>query len=116
MVSLVGDGTFLYNPVVQSLGYAQQANLPFIAVVFNNNQYLAMRRNHEEYYPDGVAAKHDLFYGATIGGPDYAQLGAPFGCWGRKVEDPADLIPAIKDAHKANKDGRTAILNVVLSR
>ena len=85
-------------------------------MVFNNNQYLAMKNNHLDSYPDGVAKQHDLFYGAPIGGPDYAVLGQPFGGWGRKVERAADLVPAIREAHAANKDGRTAILNVVLSR
>lgn len=116
VVSLIGDGTFLYNPITQCLGYSAQAGLPITIVVFNNNQYLAMKQNHVDYYPDGVAKQHDLFYGAPIGGPDYATLGAPFGCWGRKVESPAELVPAIREAHAANKDGRTAILNVVLSR
>lgn len=116
VVSLIGDGTFLYNPVTQSLGYAAQAGLPILIVVFNNNQYLAMKQNHLDYYPDGVAKKADLFYGAPIGGPDYALLGAPFGGWGRKVEDPAELIPALKEGLAATREGRTAILNVVLSR
>ncbi len=116
VVALIGDGTFLYNPITQSLGYAAQAGLPIIIVVFNNNQYLAMKQNHLDYYPDGVARQHDLFYGAPIGGPDYAMLGAPFGAWGRKVEHPAELVPAIREAHAATKDGRSAILNVVLSR
>ncbi|MBM3485719.1 MAG: thiamine pyrophosphate-binding protein [Alphaproteobacteria bacterium] len=114
VVSLIGDGSFLYNPVTQSLGYAQRAGLPIIIVIYNNNQYRAMRDNHEDYYPDGVAHQHDLWYGAPIGGPDYATLGEPFGCWGRRVEDPAALVPALRDAHRATLDGRTAILNVVI--
>ncbi len=116
VVAMVGDGTFLYNPITQGLGYAAQAGLPIIVVVFNNNQYLAMKQNHLDYYPDGVAKQHNLFYGAPVGGPDYATLGAPFGGWGRRVEDPAELIPAIREAYAATKDGRTAILNVVLNR
>ena len=116
VVAMVGDGTFLYNPITQSLGYAAQAGLPIIIVVFNNNEYLAMRQNHTDYYPDGVAMQHNLFYGSPIGGPDYSVLGAPFGAWGRKVENPAQLVDAIREAHQATKDGRTAILNVVLSR
>jgi acetolactate synthase-1/2/3 large subunit len=114
VVSLIGDGSFLYNPVTQSLGYAQNARLPILIVVFNNNGYRAMRENHLDYYPDGVAKQHDLFYGEPIGGPDYAVLGAPFGGWGRRVEDPNELIPALREAHAATQDGRTAILNVVI--
>ena len=116
VVAMVGDGTLLYNPVTQSLGYSAQAGLPILVVVFNNNEYRAMRQNHTDYYPDGVAKQHNLFYGAPIGGPDYSVLGAPFGCWGRKVDDPAELVAAIRDAHAATKEGRTAILNVVLER
>jgi acetolactate synthase-1/2/3 large subunit len=115
VVALVGDGTFLYNPVPQALGFSMQQNLPIIIVVFANNEYLAMRQNHLDYYPDGVAEQHKLFYGSKLGGPNHAELGAPFGCWGRRVENPADLVPAIREAHAATRDGRTAILNVVLS-
>lgn len=116
VAALVGDGSFLYNPVTQSLGYAAQANLPTLIVVFNNNEYRAMRETHLDYYPNGVAKQHKLFYGGPLGGPDYATLGAPFGAWGRKVEDPAELPAAIREAHAATRDGRTAILNVVLEK
>jgi acetolactate synthase-1/2/3 large subunit len=116
VAALVGDGSFLYNPVTQSLGYAAQASLPILIVVFNNNEYRAMRETHLDYYPEGVAKKHNLFYGGPLGGPDYAALGAPFGAWGRKVEDPAALVPAIREALAATLEGRTAILNVVLEK
>ena len=116
VVALVGDGSFLYNPVTQSLGYSQREKLPIIIVVFNNDQYRTMKSEHLSYYPQGVAKQHDIFYGAPLGGPDYATLGAPFGCYGRRVEDPGELVPALREAHTATKDGRTAILNVVLSR
>lgn len=115
VVAMVGDGTFLYNPITQGLGYAAQAGLPIIVVVFNNNEYLAMRQNHTDYYPDGVAQQHNLFYGSPVGGPDYEVLGAPFGAWGRKVEKAGELQAAIREAYAATRDGRTAILNVVLS-
>ena len=41
-----------------------------------------------------------------------AELGKPFGLDGQKVEKPAELAAAIR----AVNDGKTAILNVVLSR
>jgi hypothetical protein len=48
----------------------------------------------------------------AIDGPDYAELGKPFGFHGQKVERPAELAGAMR----AVDDGKTAILNVVLSR
>jgi hypothetical protein len=45
-----------------------------------------------------------------------AELGKPFGLDGQKVEKPAELAAAIRNAMRAVNDGKTAILNVVLSR
>ena len=114
VVALMGDGTFLYNPVTQSLGYSAQAGLPIVIVVFNNNGYRAMRNNQLAWYPEGAGKRHGIFPGEPIGGPDYATLGQPFGCWGRRIEDPAELVPALVEAHRATLEGKTAILNVVL--
>jgi acetolactate synthase-1/2/3 large subunit len=116
VVALVGDGALLYGPVTQSIGYAAEAGLPILIVVFNNSEYRAMRVNHLDYYPDGVGKQHGIYYGSPLQGPDYALLGAPFGAFGRKVEDPAELVPAIRAALAATKEGRPAILNVVLER
>lgn len=114
VVCLIGDGSFLYNPIVQSLGYAAEAKLPILVVVFNNKEYRAMRDTHLDYYPEGIAKQNGIYYGATLKGPDFAVLGQPFGGWGKKVDDPNNLVPAIREAHAATKEGRTAILNVVV--
>jgi acetolactate synthase-1/2/3 large subunit len=115
VVSLIGDGSFLYNPVTQSLGFSMEENLPILIVVFNNNGYLAMKRNHLQYYPDGVAKQNDIYIGETINGPDYAELTAPFGGHGIRVEDPEKLPAAIIEGLAAVEDGKTTILNVILS-
>jgi len=116
VVLLVGDGTFLYNPITQGLGAARTSELPILVVVFNNKKYQAMKNNHQRYYPDGVAMNKEIYHGVTIDGPDYAELGHPFGFFGAKVEDPAELKSAIEKALAAVQGGNSAILNVVLSR
>ena len=115
VVALMGDGGFLYNPVTQSFGVACEADLPFLTVIFNNGNYEAMRRNHQHYYPDGDAARSDIWHGVHIPGPDYAKLVDPFGGYGVKVEDPADLVPALKQGLAAVNEGRIALVDVVLS-
>ena len=115
VVALMGDGGFLYNPVTQSFGVAGEANLPFLTVIFNNGNYEAMRRNHRHYYPDGDAARSDIWHGVHIPGPDYAKLVDPFGGYGVKVEDPADLVPALKQGLAAVNEGRIALVDVALS-
>jgi thiamine pyrophosphate-dependent acetolactate synthase large subunit-like protein len=57
-----------------------------------------------------------MWHGVTIDWPDYAELGKPFGFHGQKVERPAEPPGAIRNAMRRVEDGKTAILNVVLSR
>jgi acetolactate synthase-1/2/3 large subunit len=116
VAALVGDGSFLYNPVVQALGASRASGLPILIVVFNNGQYRAMQTGHLHHYPDGVAQAADMWHGVTIEGPDYAELGKPFGFHGQKVERPAELPDAVRNAMRAVNDGKSAILNVVLSQ
>jgi acetolactate synthase-1/2/3 large subunit len=116
VVLLVGDGSFLYNPIIQALGASQRHELPITIVVMNNKKYEAMRKGHVHHYPDGASASNDLHYGVTIEGPDYEQLGSHFGFHGQKVEKLADLKGALQAALAANKQGKTSMLNVVVTR
>jgi thiamine pyrophosphate-dependent acetolactate synthase large subunit-like protein len=72
--------------------------------------------SHLHHYPDGVAQAAEMWHGVAIDGPDYAELGKPFGLPGQKVERPAELAGAIRAAMREVGGGKTAILNVVLSR
>jgi acetolactate synthase-1/2/3 large subunit len=113
---LVGDGSFLYNPIVQALGASKRHELPVLIVVLNNKKYAAMRQGHLHHYPDGAAASTNLHYGVTIDGPDYAELGKHFGFYGARVEKLAELDAALRSALAAVNDGTTAILNVLVTR
>src|SRR5262249_47705886 len=113
---LLGDGSFLYNPIIQALGASKRHELPIIIVVLNNRKYEAMRKGHVHHYPDGASASKDLHFGVTIDGPDYERLGSHFGFHGERVEYRAELEIALKSALAATKEGRTAILNVMVSR
>jgi acetolactate synthase-1/2/3 large subunit len=116
VVGLLGDGSFLYNPVVQAFGAARSYDLPTLTIVLDNRSYRAMRMGHEHHYPDGVAHTEDLWHGYHIEGPDYSELGRPFGFFGRRVERCAELAPALADALAAVNSGRSAVLDVVLTR
>ena len=116
VVLLIGDGAFLYNPIIQALGASKRHELPIIIIVLNNKKYEAMRKGHVHHYPDGASASKDLHYGVTIDGPDYEQLGSHFGFHGQRVEKLAELKSALQDALAATKAGTTAILNVHVTR
>ncbi len=116
VVLLVGDGSFLYNPIIQAFGASKRHELPIIIIVLNNKKYEAMRKGHVHHYPDGASASKDLHFGVTIDGPEYDQLGSHFGFHGQRVEKLAELKGAIQSALAATKGGTTAILNVHVSR
>jgi acetolactate synthase I/II/III large subunit len=85
-------------------------------IILNNQKYEAMRKGHVHHYPDGASASKDLHFGVTIEGPDYERLGSHFGFHGERVEKLADLKGALQKALAATKSGKTAILNVVVTR
>jgi acetolactate synthase-1/2/3 large subunit len=113
----LGDGTFIYNPVIAALAASRDYGLPILIVVFNNKKYLSMKLNHLRSYPDGVAATHNLFYGVNLDTqPALERFGEPFGMYCRAVSSPEALAPAIQECINAVRGGRTAILNVMLTR
>jgi acetolactate synthase-1/2/3 large subunit len=113
---LVGDGSFLYNPIIQALGASKRYDLPVMIVILNNRSYEAMRKGHVHHYPDGASASTQLHYGVAIEGPDYENLGSHFGFHGQRVESRSQLEGALQAALAATETGRTALLNVVLTR
>jgi acetolactate synthase I/II/III large subunit len=116
VVLLIGDGSFLYNPIIQALGASKRHELPIIIVVLNNKKYEAMRKGHVHHYPDGASDSKNLHYGVTIDGPEYQDLGSHFGFHGQRVEKLADLKGALQGALAATKGGKTSILNVHVTR
>jgi acetolactate synthase I/II/III large subunit len=113
---LIGDGGFLYNPVIQALGATKQHSLPIMIVIFNNKGYMAMQKGHVHHYPDGAAENAHMHLGSRLNGFDYDTLGSHFGLHGERVEQPDKLKGAVQAALKKVQDGTTAILNVVVSK
>jgi acetolactate synthase I/II/III large subunit len=113
---LIGDGGFLYNPVIQALGASKQHNLPILIVMFNNKGYMAMQKGHVHHYKDGAAEGANMWLGSKLNGFDYAELASHFGLHGERVQDPAKLKGALQAALKKVQDGTTAILNVEVSK
>jgi acetolactate synthase-1/2/3 large subunit len=113
---LLGDGTFLYNPIVPALGAARDNNAPILIVIFNNKKYRSMQLNHLRAYPDGVAVTHDLFHGVNLDTqPALHRFGEPFDMHCAEISKLSELIPAVRVAAASVARGRTAILNVMLT-
>jgi acetolactate synthase I/II/III large subunit len=113
----VGDGSWLYNPVLPGLMASAQYGLPVLIVVFNNGKYLSMRHNHRRVYPDSVAARTGYQLGVDLSAqPDVAAVAAAAGAAGFTVSTANELAPALDEAIAAVRGGRTAVVNVSLTR
>ena len=114
---LVGDGSFLYNPIVQALMASKDMQLPLLVVIFNNRQYLSMKFNHLRFYPDGAAVAGNDFDGVDLSTqPPLSRFGEPHGMPGWEVSEPAKLREAVREARHTVAGGTTAIVNVALGR
>ena len=114
VVLTIGDGSFMYNPVVPAMALAAEHSLPLLILVFNNSQYAVMKHFHKRFYPDGTAVTSDDYYGVNIKGPDYEQAAAMVGGYCQRVEDPTDLPAAIEAAYASLQKGKLAILNLIM--
>ena len=117
VVMTVGDGTWLYNPVVPGLMASAQYGLPLLIVVFNNKKYLSMRFNLTRAYPEGTYVARKSGYGVDLSAqPDAAAVAAAAGAAGFTVTTTPELAPVLEKAIAAVRAGQTAVVNVHLTR
>ena len=109
---IVGDGSFLYSPILQGLGASQEHALPITIVVLNNRGYVQMGRSHLYHYPDGAAANSEHFFGVHIEGPNYGQLAEALKLTGSRVDRTSDLISVFRRARERVSAGETSIVDV----
>lgn len=113
----IGDGSFLYNPIVQSLAASRAHDLPVLVVVLNNHQYLSMKLNHLRFYPDGAAVREQDFRGVDLAAqPELAALADPFGMLGLTVTTSGELRGALQQGLASVRAGTTAIVDVHVNR
>jgi benzoylformate decarboxylase len=110
VVACLGDGSTMFG--LQGLWSLARYRVPLLVIVFNNRAYMAVKnqfRGSEERIR--VAAE----MGAEIVGPDinFARLAETFGIFGRRVESPDEIEPALRQALEQNGP---ALLDVVISQ
>jgi acetolactate synthase-1/2/3 large subunit len=115
VLTLIGDGSFNYNPVLASLGFAQEYGTPILIVLFNNRGYLSQKSGLPRYYPEGWAMRTKTFVGTSITpSPDYAAIARAFEGYGERVEEPGEVRPALERGLKAIAGGQVALIDIWL--
>ncbi len=77
--ALQGDGAHGISGLSKVMA-ARRENIPVIAVVFNNNQWGADKKNQIDYYGNRIV-------GANLDNPDFAQTARNMGAEGFRVEE-----------------------------
>jgi acetolactate synthase-1/2/3 large subunit len=117
VVSVVGDGSFVFGSPIAALWAAQQAAAPFLTLVMNNGGYNASKMPVLGLFPDGASHRANAFPGVRFNTPpDYAALARSCHAYGERVEDPAELPRAIARGLEAVNNGQAAVLDVVLTQ
>ena len=107
-VAYVGDGAW-----GMSFGEIQtclRENIPVTAVVFNNGQWGAEKKNHVDFYENRFVGVN-LDKAAFVGG-----RGARHGARGVRVTRLSDVGPALAAAAKAQSEGKTTVLEMMVTR
>ena len=113
VVSVLGDGAYMFANPTACHYVAQMQKLPVLTVIYNNALYGAVRRATLEMYGSGVAAENDGRLLADLPAPSFEKIVAAHDGYGERVERPADLPAALQRAAAAVRAGQQALVNVI---
>ena len=114
VITVSGDGSFLFGVPTSALMMAAEWGTPFLAVILNNKGYRASRLPVYGLFPDGVSAQRKTAVGTRFNwAPDYPALAAACHAHGERVEKAEDLVPALRRAVAAVDAGRAAVVECV---
>lgn len=106
-VAYVGDGAWAMS-MMETLT-AVRENIPVTAVVFNNKQWGAEKKNQVDFYGH-------RFVGSEIKHTHWAEIARSMGAEGVRVENLEDVGEAFERACAAQKQGKTTVLEIMVSR
>ena len=117
VVLVVGDGSFIFGEPLAAIWASQMNQAPILAIVFNNGAYNANKAPLISAYPKGYSVQGRHFVGTDLApSPRYDLLAAVVGAVGERVEDPVEVLPALRRGLEHVRAGRSVILDVILAR
>jgi acetolactate synthase I/II/III large subunit len=113
VVSLVGDGTYLFSVPSSVHWVARRYGTPTLTVIYNNGGWRAPKQSTLGVHPSGAAATADDFNVSFEPEADLPGIAAAAGgAFAATVSDPAALPAVLKDALAAVHSGRSAVVSV----
>ena len=106
-VAYVGDGAWgmSFGEILTCV----REDIPVTAVVFNNQQWGAEKKNQVDFYSN-------RFLGVNLDNPSWAEVARSLGAEGRTIEKTSEVGPALADACRAQQEGKTTVLEIMVTR
>jgi acetolactate synthase I/II/III large subunit len=115
VVLSTGDGSFVFGEPLAALWASQINKAPILVVIFNNGCYNANKSPLVSAYPQGYSVTGKHFVGTDLApAPRYDLLAPVVGAIGERVENPNDVLPALRRGLDQVRTGRSVILDVIL--
>lgn len=102
VVAFIGDGA--WGMSLAEVLTAARENIPVVAIVWNNGQWGAEKKNQVDYYGD-------RFVGTNLKNPDFAEVARAMGAQGIKVDKESEIQNAVKTAIAS---GKPTVINLVV--
>jgi sulfoacetaldehyde acetyltransferase len=107
-IAYVGDGA--WGMSFGELQTCVRENIPVTAVVFNNGQWGAEKKNHVDFYDK-------RFVGVNLDRqPSWAAVAKAMGAEGVRIDTLSDVGPALAAAARAQTEGKTTVLEMMVTR
>ena len=101
-VNIMGDAAF--GMAGMDFETAARERIPILTIMFNNSAL----GGYEKHMPVATERFRTKFLSG-----DYAKVAEGLGGYSEKVENPADIIPAIQRAQKETEAGKPALLEII---
>jgi acetolactate synthase-1/2/3 large subunit len=115
VIASVGDGTYMFNNPTACHFVSEAYDLPMLTIICNNAIWHSTKAATQQVLPDGWATSTGNFPLCDLTpSPRYEMVVSAHGGYGEMVDDPAELLPALRRALKVVRDEkRQAVLNVI---
>jgi len=116
IVSLTGDGSYMFSIPGTVHWMARRYRTPFLQVIYNNQGWRAPRFSALGVHPDGFASRTEDLGVSFEPPPDYAGIAAAAGgALAQTVRHPQEVEAAVARAvHAVREEGRCAVIDAWL--
>jgi acetolactate synthase-1/2/3 large subunit len=115
VVSLVGDGSYLFGVPASAHWVARRYAVPSLTIIYDNRGWAAPKFSALQLHPDGAAAAADDFHVSFEPEVDLPAVAAAAGAYGITVADPRELPGVLKEALASVHGGRSAVVSAQLA-